>query len=156
MDTRISVCSQLYRCATKKTRKEEVHHPWKKGSSVPGSTSWPEQKNNSSSTLSQQVSCVNGEFKDILPVRGCKNKSAEKQMWREMTTVHNILCLWKISSKYSWKAKIMRSSSQVQTRSSTVRSIQDKLGGRKIYAWLQLPPGIRWATLKPPLSPVWL
>lgn len=41
----------------------------------------------------------------------------------------------------------MRSSSEVQTRSSTVRSIQ--LRGRKIYGWLQLPPGIRWATLKP-------
>lgn len=50
----------------------------------------------------------------------------------------------------------MRSSAEAQTRSSTVRSIQDKLRGRKINAWLQLPPGIKWATLKPRSLPVWL
>lgn len=46
----------------------------------------------------------------------------------------------------------MRWSSAVQTRPSTVPLIPDKLGGCR-PAWLQLPPWIRWATLKASLSP---
>lgn len=70
------MCSRLYRCATKKQGRRKCIIPGRREVLPLGP--WADlSKNNSSGTLSQQVSCVNREFKDI-----CRCMAAEINLLR--------------------------------------------------------------------------